>query len=224
MDLNSTIRMFNNWADSYDTDVAEGGWGFEFYSDAIEWICSQITSKHHTDRIIDLGCGTGIVAKQLLKYNPYIEYIGIDISERMLEVAKDKCPKSFFIRADMRQHLSWVNYLEPSLHCTVISTYALHHINDSEKIELIKYLFETSKRMDLRLVIVDYAFFDMCERKRVLHEQTKKGNFNIVNEIKSEHYANLSFIANILSQNNINFTLQKNGFWDWRILCEAMER
>jgi SAM-dependent methyltransferase len=221
MDTDSLIRLFDNWADSYDADVVAARWGFEHYSDALKWICRQLVSNLRSDRVIDLGCGTGILAEQLQKVQPSIEYIGIDISPKMLKIASKKCPTVSFIQADMRECRTWAKYLEPERFCTVVSAYALHHINDTEKIRLIKYLFTASKHLDFRFVIVDYAFLNIYERKYILREQRSIGNLHVTEEIESEYYADLSVLRNALSQYNIDLSLEKNGLWDWRILCEV---
>jgi ubiquinone/menaquinone biosynthesis C-methylase UbiE len=50
-------------------------------------------------KVLDIGCGTGIV----LNYFQIKEYLGIDISPKMIEVAVDKYPNNFFMVGDMEQ-------------------------------------------------------------------------------------------------------------------------
>lgn len=219
MDIGSVASLFDNWADSYDADVAAGKWGFDQHGAAIQWICAQLQSKPGSNRIIDLGCGTGMLAEQLMHVQPSMEYIGVDTSKRMLTLAKTKCPATSFIHADMRDYSSWIQHLDPEHVCTVASSYALHHIKDVEKIEVIRRLFEASKRSDFRFVIVDYAFLDIYSRRDMLRVQREQGNLHIVEEIESEHYGDLSFIVNALAGYHIDVRIEKNGIWDWRILC-----
>ncbi len=222
MDISTIISSFNKWANSYDADIATANWGFEYYSNAIDWICYQLVHNIKSDRIIDLGCGTGIVAERLEQLKSQTEYIGIDLSPSMLNIAKNKIPTSTFIEADIRDYDKWIKYLDPRLNCTVISTYALHHINDEEKIKLLKHIFSVAKRRDFLFVVVDYAFFDSSERIKIFDEQNKLFNFHIMKEIESEYYANLSYLRSALSQNRINLSFEKNGVWDWRyFLCQV---
>jgi predicted TPR repeat methyltransferase len=56
--------------------------------------------KHHPEAttVLELACGTGSVLKQL---DSDYEVTGVDLSERMLEIAARKVPRARLIRADM---------------------------------------------------------------------------------------------------------------------------
>lgn len=45
--------------------------------------------------VLDLGCGSGRTASQLGKRFPEINYVGIDVVQRLLDYAATKCPKHF---------------------------------------------------------------------------------------------------------------------------------
>jgi len=45
--------------------------------------------------VLDLGCGSGRCASQLGKKLPAVNYIGIDILQRLLDYAATKCPSHF---------------------------------------------------------------------------------------------------------------------------------
>ena len=49
--------------------------------------------------IVDLGCGSGILAKELSEHG--VNVLGIDISKQMLNIAKHKAPKATFIQASL---------------------------------------------------------------------------------------------------------------------------
>lgn len=50
-------------------------------------------------RMLDIGCGTGLVADRLLRAG--MEVVGIDISEGMLSIARRECPRGRFLRMDL---------------------------------------------------------------------------------------------------------------------------
>jgi ubiquinone/menaquinone biosynthesis C-methylase UbiE len=52
--------------------------------------------------LLDLGCGNGVLARHL---PPSIEYVGIDLSENLLNDARKQTPKGRFLAADATQPL-----------------------------------------------------------------------------------------------------------------------
>ena len=56
-----------------------------------------------SDKILDIGCGTGELEHTILSQHPKQHMVGIDISGKMLEVAREKCnayPNVTFLKAD----------------------------------------------------------------------------------------------------------------------------
>ena len=51
---------------------------------------AKAVAKHHPKTILDLATGTADLAISLAKYNPKAHIIGMDISEKMLEIGKEK--------------------------------------------------------------------------------------------------------------------------------------
>ena len=54
---------------------------------------AKCVAKHHPKTILDLATGTADLAIALAKHNPQAHIIGIDISEKMLEIGKAKTAK-----------------------------------------------------------------------------------------------------------------------------------
>ena len=56
-----------------------------------------------SDKILDIACGTGEFERLILNEHPDQQMIGIDISEKMLQLAREKCrqhPNVAFLKAD----------------------------------------------------------------------------------------------------------------------------
>ena len=66
---------------------------FQFYN--------RILKKHNSKNVLEIGCGSGNLASYFLK-NKY-NYTGLDLSQEMLDIAKEVEPKARFIQADMRK-------------------------------------------------------------------------------------------------------------------------
>jgi demethylmenaquinone methyltransferase/2-methoxy-6-polyprenyl-1,4-benzoquinol methylase len=66
----------------------------------LEKIIKRIKLKSY-ENVLDLGCGTGICYPYLKeKFN---NYIGVDISPKMIEIAKRKFPKAKFMNKDFEE-------------------------------------------------------------------------------------------------------------------------
>jgi len=109
------IEVYDRLGETYDDeflrpiDIIENDWTFRYLADALEW-------RPFGGNIVDVGCGTGLVLENL--EIPANEYIGVDISETMLKVAKGKFPDYRFERSDVLEY-------EPARRvAAVISTFA----------------------------------------------------------------------------------------------------
>lgn len=92
--------LYQQWAETYDSDLAEYGYVAPVLS--VTQFCKALTDKNAF--IYDAGCGTGLVGK-LLNERGYKTLTGADISPDMLAVAeKTDCYTSLGI-ADYTQQL-----------------------------------------------------------------------------------------------------------------------
>jgi len=81
-------------------------------------------------RVIDLGCGTGAVARHIKDSFPAAEITCVDIAENMLEMAKLKLSTGPSIRYQLADFRS---YEFDEKYDAVVSSLALHHLEDEEK-------------------------------------------------------------------------------------------
>ncbi|XP_072301605.1 methyltransferase-like protein 27 [Eucyclogobius newberryi] len=80
------INFYDTWAENYDQDVSV----LEYHAPifAAKTICSHFTGDQNTAMVLDVACGTGLVAKQLKRLG-FSHFVGIDGSSAMLEMAKN---------------------------------------------------------------------------------------------------------------------------------------
>lgn len=79
----NSIRQFNSWAKNYDQKLF-----IPFYL-SNKVVVDNLDPKQNS-KILDVGCGTGILLNQLLKLDSNLELHGVDISKEMVGVAKQK--------------------------------------------------------------------------------------------------------------------------------------
>jgi arsenite methyltransferase len=87
-------------------------------------------------RVLDLGTGPANQISILAQMNPSIEFVGVDLSDKMLELAKQNCAKLrlknvTFVQDDMTQ----LNKLEDGQFDGVFSSVALHHLPNASDVE-----------------------------------------------------------------------------------------
>jgi SAM-dependent methyltransferase len=63
----------------------------------------SILKKHNCNKILEIGCGSGMLARRFLK-NGY-DYLGLDSADEMLEIARSEVNTSVFVHCDMRNLL-----------------------------------------------------------------------------------------------------------------------
>ncbi|CAN5633681.1 class I SAM-dependent methyltransferase [soil metagenome] len=101
------------------------------------------------ERILDVGCGTGLLLRELQIMEPGVEGYGVDVSEEMLVIAADRSPGARHVRADVHQ----LPFRGRSFDA-VVSSSSLHHwARPSQVLTGIRKLL----RPGGRLVLTDWA-------------------------------------------------------------------
>jgi predicted TPR repeat methyltransferase len=84
-DTNSTRKLYDDWAASYDAEIAENGY-------ATPGRCAAALAQFTQDQnapVLDFGCGTGL-SGLALKLAGFSVIDGLDLSPEMLAKARDK--------------------------------------------------------------------------------------------------------------------------------------
>jgi len=149
-------KGFDLWANGYDqaVNLSEEAdvYPFAGYRDVLNEIYSAV-HKRKTACILDIGFGTGVLTKKL--YDDGYKIYGIDFSARMIEIAKEKMPNAVLIQQDFAKELP--KELVDKQFDVIVSTYAIHHLADAEKAELITHLLKCISA-DGMILIGDVAF------------------------------------------------------------------
>ncbi len=98
---------------------------------------------------MDMGCGDGVLGRQLLREWPDSEGIFMDFSQPMISSAKEKCEPFKNRSTIILQDYSEDNWMDSIKHKTpvdvVISGYSIHHHEDEKKYSIYKDVFNILK-------------------------------------------------------------------------------
>ena len=141
-----TIKEFTKAADIYETDNAGI---YEMCKDDYPYIASELEKEDYND-LLDCGCGTGPMISLLYENDASKNYTGLDITPKMIEVAKNK-------------NLEGVNWVvgdcenlpfEENSFDAIICSNSFHHYPNPQK------FFDSAKRVlkpGGRLILQDYT-------------------------------------------------------------------
>lgn len=185
---------FDLWADGYDKSVGvsdeQNAYPFAGYKKVMNRIFGEIAERGKS-AVLDIGFGTATLSKRL--YDCGNEIFGQDFSKRMIEIAAEKMPNAHLYEGDFSKGLC--GELLSRKYDFIVSTYALHHLDDAQKIDFISGLLPLLTGGG-KILIGDVAF-DTREEL----EQCKKDSgsawdddeiYFVFDEIKP-HFPEISF-------------------------------
>ncbi len=154
-------------------------------------------------KLIDLSLGSGELLKELSKrYSNKLEFYGIDIAEKMLEVARKKLSNNIKLQLmDVHKLEFQDNYFD-----YVISTEAFHHYYDQRKA-----LVEMKRIMKIggKVIIVDINFlFDFLHR---FFERNEPGCIKVNNKEEMFNLLKEAGFKEIKQKRNFLFSVATMG-------------
>lgn len=142
--------MWNRRAGTWEHQV-EGSEAFE----RIRWEVIAAGELKLTDRVLDLGAGTGFISLPIATKTA--EVIAVDVSEAMLNVLSQKAQAQAISNVTgMVMDLAVLSF-PPQSFDVIVSSYALHHLKDRDKVSLIANC-QRWLRPGGRLVVADMMF------------------------------------------------------------------
>jgi tRNA (cmo5U34)-methyltransferase len=132
--------------------------------------------KTNTPQILDIGAGTGLLSYFLLNRYPEARITLIDISEKMLEVARQRLSANENIKYVVGDYTK-INLSEEF--DMVVSALSIHHLEDSDKKELLKKCYSVLKPNGIFInadqVMGETPYIDSFNKKRWKESIEKSG-------------------------------------------------
>lgn len=122
-----TFETWNKVAKLYQDKFMD----LDLYDDTYDTFCEQIVKVNST--ILEIGCGPGIITKYLLNKRPDFKIDAIDISPKMIELAKTNNPKANFKVMDSRKIDNLVTNFD-----AVVCGFCLPYLSESDCSKLMK--------------------------------------------------------------------------------------
>ena len=205
--------LFDEWSDSYDQAVTGHDPEYMEVFRNYNGILQEVVGKA-SGFVIEFGVGTGNLTEKLIHSGKQV--YGVEPSDGMRKIAREKLPNMTLVNGDFLEFP-----LPDETPETIVSTYAFHHLNDSEKEAAVrKYssiLGESGK-----IVFADTVFESEEAKAGMILSAEKKGFHRLANDLKTEYYTTIPVLTEIFNTNGFSVSfLQKNDFvW----LIEAIKK
>jgi ubiquinone/menaquinone biosynthesis C-methylase UbiE len=134
----------------FDFLIEGVGLGTSFKEKALERVHLQ-----NGERLLDIGCGTATLLIAAKSHNPDSQVVGIDVDERVLDIAKRKIQKTRLEVEVMKARAEDLPF-ESSSFDVVVSTLIFHHLPTEIKKRAMREIHRVLKQ-DGRFLLADFG-------------------------------------------------------------------
>jgi predicted TPR repeat methyltransferase len=116
-DVDEITQYYDDWAERYDGDLDE--WSYE----APDTASRMLLAHGAGDRVLDAGCGTGLVGRALRRGGYDGRLVGVDVSAASLEQAAEAGVYTSIQVGDLQRPLEFDDDAFSGLICVGVMTY-----------------------------------------------------------------------------------------------------
>lgn len=199
------VTIFDEWVHTYDESVsgkdAEYRDVFFKYEEILQAVADAAKGP-----VIEFGVGTGNLTQKLLAKG--LEVAGIEPNEAMREVTKEKLKNVMIIDGDF---LEFDLPLQPN---SLVSSYAFHHLTDTEKAEAFKVYAELLPTGG-QVVFADTLFKSAEAQQEIINFEKSRRHDNLVEDLNREYYTTLPIMKKLIEGAGftVEFTQMNNYVW-----------
>ncbi len=132
---------------------------FSFYS--------KILESYNKKDLLEIGCGSGNLAKLFIK--SAINYTGLDLSNDMIKLSKEKNPAGNFIQGDM-SNFKLKNKVDSIIITARTTSYLLTNNAVSNALKAIRENLETGGILSFDFIDANRFFKEIKKGKKIKHE------------------------------------------------------
>ena len=188
MDRNkSAVAIFDKLSDGYEKKYMD----VTLYSNSLNLFCQHITNQKAS--VFELACGPGNVAHYILERRPDFNYVGTDLSQNMVRLAKKNNPSGKFYVFDSLE----LKTLE-TLQDGIVVAFLFPYLTKESVLELIQI---SSTKLNPDGILYISTMEDDYSKSGIV-----KGSSG--DEIYM-HYHDSSYIIEALKSNNFSILLEE---------------
>lgn len=166
--IEKMAEFFNHRAEGYEKHMLK----LQDIDSYYKSLSKEIISTNDKIEVLDLGCGTGLELKEIFKKCPNANITGIDMSESMLELLKEKY--SSFSNQIKLINGSYLNIsFSENKYDYVISSMTMHHFTHEVKRQLYSKIKACLKKEIGIYIEGDYVVDDEKEAEYLSHYHEK---------------------------------------------------
>ena len=174
------IEYYDKWVikNKYNKDMID--WNYVAPKNSVDLFCKYAVSKKI--KILDAGCGTGLVAIELIKKN-FSNIIGVDFSTSMLELVPKNLYK-FLDIVDLNKSLDFKNKSFDAVIC--VGTFTYGHVRADALNEFTRIV----KKKGLICFTVNEGIYIKYKFDNKINELSKNKIWKVLDLFKSKYIVN----------------------------------
>ena len=171
------LKYYQDWAvnNKYNKDMVN--WNYTAPQKAVSILKKYAFNKNF--RILDAGCGTGLVGIELKKYG-YSNIEGVDFSQSMLDLVPQSVYKKIE-KIDLNQPIKFKNNMYDVLMC--VGTFTYGHVKPKALDELIRI----TKNRGLICFTINEGIYEEYGFDKKIKELSDNKSWNVKEFFKSDY-------------------------------------
>ena len=174
------LKYYQNWTkeNKYDQDMVD--WQYTAPQETVSVLSKYALNKNL--RILDAGCGTGLVGIELRK-NGYSNIVGVDFSQDMLDLVPQSVYKKIE-KVDLNKPLKFKTNTFDVIMC--VGTFTYGHVKPQALDELIRI----TKNKGLICFTINEGIYEEYGFDNKVKELTNNKSWNVKEFFKSDYIVN----------------------------------
>ena len=203
----SYTEVYDTWVQNESNPMRAG------YDQTLNWV-AETSNSYNPSHILEMGTGTGALTKLLKSFNTVV---CVDASIEMIKKAQTKLLNLNNIQFKICDFLEFFDSNSTKFDM-LVSTYALHHLEDDEK-EIFFQKAIPALKTNGHILIGDIMFLDHVEKQKIIQLYKQKGLNEALGLIENQYFWNISKTQTMLAKLGFTFRKFQISQLSWGLDC-----